>query len=102
MMESSMILTVRIVHVKTNEVLNVVEKTVEFIEGFENEGCEAKSLEDIINDFVQSVQEACYEREVEIIDREKLFDDLAIALALSSRLKEEKISIDVLVKDSQK
>jgi hypothetical protein len=99
---NTVILKAKIIHRERKEVLDTVEKTIGFIE-LESEDYEARNLEEIVNDFVQSIQKVCDDKKVQIFDEEMLRDDLTIALALSSRLKDEegKLSIDVLVIDAQ-
>lgn len=97
--EKTATLTAKIIHAQTKEELAKVEQTMAFIKESEVEQPE-KTLDDIINEFIQKIQETCNQKDLRIMEHEQLYDQLAIGFALSSRVSNQespKIAIEVPV-----
>jgi hypothetical protein len=102
--EKTATLTARIIHVEKKEEIATVERTFAFAKGSETEQAETKTLDDVINEFIQKIQETCSEKGVTIQDLDQVYDQIAIGFALSSRLANEKlpkITIEVPVCDTK-
>ncbi|MCW4010027.1 MAG: hypothetical protein NWF05_05350 [Candidatus Bathyarchaeota archaeon] len=98
--EKTATLTAILIHAKTNQEIATVEKTMAFIKESDGEQPE-KTLDDIINEFIQKIRETCKEKAVSMQDIEQVYDQLAIGFALSSRLGDQKIAIEVPVNDAK-
>jgi hypothetical protein len=98
--EKTATLTAKIIHAQTKEELATVEQTMTFIK--ESNGDQPdKTLDDVIKEFIQKIQETCKEKAASIQDTEQVYDQLAIGFALSSRLGDQKIVIEVPVNDAK-
>jgi len=88
--------------VRDKEIIGSVERTLHFIEEKElpeEEASAIKTLEDIINDFLDSIEKTCKEKKVTIIDKTKLSFDLTIKLLLAFKAEDKKILVEVPVKN---
>jgi hypothetical protein len=97
-------LTARIIHSEKKDVIDKVERTISFLKESDDEQIETKSLDDVINEFIQRIVDVCEEKKVVILNLGKVYDELAIGFALSSRLSNEKspnITIDIPVTDAK-
>lgn len=102
--EKTAILTAKLIHVEKKEEIATVERTMAFIKESDAEQTETKTLDDVINEFIQKIHETCNEKGVTIQDLDQVYDQLAIGFALSSRLANEKsprIAIEVSVCDAK-
>ena len=87
--------------IQGNQVIDSLERTIHFFketEVAEEDVSAIKTLEDIINDFTESIENYCKEKNVEILDKTKLSFDLTIKLILYLKIEEKKILVDVPVK----
>ena len=101
--EKTATLTAKIVHAQKAEELATVEQTMAFVKESDCEQSE-KTLDDIINEFIQKIQDTCKEKALIIVDLDQLYDQLAIGFALSSRIANQeapKIAIEVPVDDAK-
>jgi hypothetical protein len=95
-------LTARIIHSDKKEVLGTVERVLSFLRESDEEQIETKTLDEIISEFIQRIEEVCKEKKVSVLDPERVYDELAIGFAVSSKLAREKapkMTIDILVAD---
>jgi hypothetical protein len=102
--DKTAILTARIIHSEKKEVLDTVERTLAFLKDSDEEQIETRTLDDVISEFIQRIQEVCNEKKVKVLDIEKVYDELAIGFALSSKLASEKapkMTIDIPVTDEK-
>jgi allophanate hydrolase subunit 1 len=100
--EKTTTLTARIIHSEKKEVLDTMEQTLSFLKAADAETIETKSLDEIISEFVQKIEKSCTQKNVKVLDIEKVYDELAIGFAMSSKLGKEKSAtmiIDIPVAD---
>ena len=84
--------------IQDSQIIGSAERTLQFFEKTEpGEATPAKTLEETINDYIGSIEQVCKEKNVAIVDGTKVAFDLAIKLL--SFEAEEKILIDVAVRD---
>jgi allophanate hydrolase subunit 1 len=100
--EKTTTLTARIVHSEKKEVLDTIEQTMSFVKVTDVETTETKTLDEIINEFIQRIESSCNQKNVKVLDIEKAYDELAIGFAMSPRLAKENsatMTIDIPVTD---
>jgi len=89
--------------IRDKEVIGSVERSLHFIEEKElppeEEVSAIKTLEDTINDFLDSIEKACKEKKVTIRDKTKLSFDLTIKLLLAFKAEDKKILVEVPVQN---
>jgi len=95
-------LKARIIHSEKKEVLDTIEQTLSFLKATDIETTETKTLDEIIGEYIQRIESSCNQKNVKILDIEKVYDELAIGFACSPRLAKEKsatMTIDIPVAD---
>jgi hypothetical protein len=102
--EKTSVLAAKIINVEKKEEIATVERTMSFAKESDAEQVETKSLDDVIGEFIQQIQETCNEKKVVIQDLDNVYDQIAIGFALSAKFSDEKSSkmaIEVLVCDAE-
>jgi hypothetical protein len=102
--EKTAVLTAKIIHTKKKQEIGSVERTLSFAKESNEEQAETKTLDEIIGEFIQQIQETCNEKKVIIQDLDRVYDQIAIGFALSAKISDEKSSkmaIDVPVCDAE-
>jgi hypothetical protein len=84
--------------IRDRQIIGCAERALHFFgESEPEEATPANTLEETINNFISSIEQACKEKNVEIVDGTKVAFDLTIKLLAFKA--EEKILIDVAVRN---